>query len=88
MTSAVITVLIERTFSDTSIFVFASRLLSSGSSSGLNTCRLINPFAIPPSDSAIAGSAETNWAFVDYEKQTPTRIPPEVASSFEIVGEK
>jgi len=31
--------------------------------------------------------AETNWAFVNYEKQRPTRIPEEVASSFVIVEE-
>ncbi len=31
--------------------------------------------------------AETAWAFVNYEKQKPTRIPNEVAASFEIVGE-
>ena len=31
--------------------------------------------------------AETYWAFVNYEKQKPTRIPEEVASSFVIVGE-
>ena len=31
--------------------------------------------------------AETNWAFVNYEKQRPTRIPEEVASSFVIVGD-
>ena len=29
--------------------------------------------------------AETNWAFVNYEKQRPTRIPKEVASSFKLV---
>ncbi len=36
----------------------------------------------------VLATAETNWAFINYEKQTPTRIPPEVAGSFEIVGEK
>jgi acyl-CoA thioester hydrolase len=36
----------------------------------------------------VLANAETNWAFVNYEKQKPTRIPHEVASSFEIVGEK
>jgi len=30
--------------------------------------------------------AETNWAFVNYEKQKPTRIPEKVASCFEITG--
>jgi acyl-CoA thioester hydrolase len=29
--------------------------------------------------------AETDWAFVNYEKQKPTRIPGEVASCFAIV---
>jgi len=31
--------------------------------------------------------AETNWAFVNYEKQKPTRIPEEVVTSFEVVGD-
>lgn len=29
--------------------------------------------------------AETLWAFVNYERQKPTRIPAEVATSFEVV---
>ena len=32
--------------------------------------------------------AETNWAFVNYKKQRPTRIPEEVASSFKVVEQK
>jgi acyl-CoA thioester hydrolase len=32
--------------------------------------------------------AETNWAFVNYEKQRPTRIPEEVASSFKVVEQQ
>ena len=29
--------------------------------------------------------AETDWAFINYKKQAPTRIPPEVANCFMIV---
>jgi acyl-CoA thioester hydrolase len=31
-------------------------------------------------------NAETEWAFVNFERQRPVRIPPEVASCFEIIG--
>ena len=31
--------------------------------------------------------AETEWVFVNYKTQRPVRIPPEVASCFEIVPE-
>jgi acyl-CoA thioester hydrolase len=31
--------------------------------------------------------AETEWAFINYKKQRPVRIPPEVARCFEIVCE-
>lgn len=30
--------------------------------------------------------AQTSWAFVNYEKQKPTRIPHEVATRFDAVG--
>ena len=32
--------------------------------------------------------AETEWAFIDYALQRPVRVPPEVASSFPVVGEE
>ena len=35
----------------------------------------------------ILAKAETNWAFVNYEKQKPTRIPEEVSNCFEITGD-
>jgi acyl-CoA thioester hydrolase len=35
----------------------------------------------------ILARAETEWAFINYEKQRPVRIPPEVAECFEIVSE-
>ena len=35
----------------------------------------------------ILASAETDWAFVNYEKQKPARIPLEVASCFVIVND-
>ena len=33
----------------------------------------------------VLARAETDWAFVNYEKQKPVRIPQEVASSFDVV---
>ena len=30
--------------------------------------------------------AETDWAFIDYARQRPVRVPPEVANSFPVVG--
>jgi len=33
----------------------------------------------------ILARAETDWAFVNYKKQRPTRIPAEVAADFDIV---
>jgi acyl-CoA thioester hydrolase len=36
----------------------------------------------------ILAKAETDWAFVNYEKQKPTRIPNQVATSFAIAGGK
>jgi acyl-CoA thioester hydrolase len=30
--------------------------------------------------------AETDWAFINYEKQKPTRIPAKVAESFKIIS--
>ena len=35
----------------------------------------------------VLAKAETDWAFINYAKQKPTRIPPEVADCFEITGE-
>lgn len=31
--------------------------------------------------------AETDWAFIDYARQRPVRVPPEVAGSFPVVGD-
>lgn len=36
-------------------------------------------------DGELLARAETEWAFVNYEKQRPTRIPAEVAECFEVV---
>ena len=35
-------------------------------------------------DGALLARAETDWAFVNYARQRPVRIPPEVAGSFPI----
>lgn len=36
-------------------------------------------------DGTVLAKAETDWAFVNYEKQKAVRIPPEVARSFQLV---
>ena len=36
----------------------------------------------------ILAKAETDWAFVNYEKQKPIRIPVEVSACFELVSDK
>jgi acyl-CoA thioester hydrolase len=36
-------------------------------------------------DEAVLATAETDWAFIGLEHRVPRRIPPELASSFEIV---
>jgi acyl-CoA thioester hydrolase len=38
-------------------------------------------------DQTVLATAETNWAFISLSKQSPQRIPPEVAESFEILAE-
>jgi len=35
----------------------------------------------------ILATAQTDWAFVNYEKQKPTRIPPDVAGCFKVVAD-
>ena len=38
-------------------------------------------------DDELLAAAETKWAFVDYASGQPTRIPPEIARSYEVVDE-
>jgi acyl-CoA thioester hydrolase len=42
-------------------------------------------YEIYRSDGALLARAETEWAFINYARQKPTRIPPVVADCFEIV---
>ena len=42
-------------------------------------------YEILNAEGEILARAETDWAFVNYERQKPTRIPAEVADCFEIV---
>jgi acyl-CoA thioester hydrolase len=42
-------------------------------------------YEIRKADDEVLAKAETEWAFVNYEKQRPTRIPAEVAECFEVV---
>ena len=42
-------------------------------------------YEIRNSTGQLLARAETDWAFINYKKQTPTRIPPEVSNCFMIV---
>ncbi|MGK2926838.1 MAG: acyl-CoA thioesterase [Lysobacterales bacterium] len=42
-------------------------------------------YEIRREDGTLLARAETDWAFVNYATQKPVRIPPELASAFEIV---
>lgn len=35
----------------------------------------------------VLARAETDWAFIDYARQRPVRVPPEVAENFPVVGD-
>lgn len=47
----------------------------------------IRKYEIRHQDSTLLARAETEWVFVNYEKQRPIRIPEEVACCFEIVDD-
>lgn len=36
-------------------------------------------------DEVLLASAATEWAFIDYTRRAPARIPPQVATAFELV---
>jgi acyl-CoA thioester hydrolase len=36
----------------------------------------------------LLAAAETDWAFINYAKQTPTRIPPSVAERFAVIEKR
>jgi len=42
-------------------------------------------YEILNADSELLARAETDWAFVNYSRQKPVRIPQEVADCFEVV---
>ena len=39
-------------------------------------------------DSQLLATASTDWAFVDFDRQRPVRIPPDVVEAFEVVGDE
>jgi acyl-CoA thioester hydrolase len=41
---------------------------------------------VRPADGELLATAETNWAFVNFERQFPQRIPREVIEAFDIVA--
>jgi acyl-CoA thioester hydrolase len=47
----------------------------------------VRMYEIRKIDGEILAKAETEWAFVNYQKQRPTRIPADVAECFEVVNE-
>jgi acyl-CoA thioester hydrolase len=38
-----------------------------------------------PADDTLLALAETNWAFVCFQRRTPQRVPPELCAAFELV---
>jgi acyl-CoA thioester hydrolase len=46
----------------------------------------VRMYQILKASDELLAHAETEWAFVNFERQRPVRIPPEVASCFEIIG--
>jgi len=44
-------------------------------------------YEICGADGKLLARAETDWAFIDYARQRPVRVPPEVAASFPVVGD-
>ena len=47
----------------------------------------VRMYEIRKTDGEVLAKAETEWAFVNYEKQRPTRIPADVADCFEVVSD-
>lgn len=43
---------------------------------------------VRPADEALLAEAHTRWAYVDYHRRQPCRIPREVIDSFELVVEE
>jgi acyl-CoA thioester hydrolase len=39
-------------------------------------------------DAARLATASTDWAFIDFQRQTPVRIPPEVSDAFIALGDE
>ena len=44
-------------------------------------------YEILDDEGKILARAETDWAFVNYERQKPIRIPAEVANCFEVIAD-
>jgi len=47
----------------------------------------VRKYEIRHVNGTLLAKAETEWVFINYKTQRPVRIPPEVASCFEIVTE-
>lgn len=43
-------------------------------------------YEIRNQNSGLLATAETDWAFINYTKQSPVRIPPAVAQCFVVLG--
>jgi len=39
-------------------------------------------------DNLLLATASTEWAYVDFDRQRPIRIPPEVSEAFEAIGDE
>jgi acyl-CoA thioester hydrolase len=51
----------------------------------MKTATSLRRYEIRLRDGIVLARAETDWAFVNYTRQKPVRIPPEVSASFEVV---
>jgi acyl-CoA thioester hydrolase len=47
----------------------------------------VRMYQIMKAGGELLAHAETEWAFVNFERQRPVRIPPEVTSCFEIISQ-
>ena len=55
--------------------------------SNLKSATSLRRYEIFNAEGERLASAATDWAFVNYARQRPVRIPPEVASCFEVIAD-
>ena len=45
----------------------------------------LRKYEVHRQDGELLATAQTDWAFINYARQRPVRIPPEVSDSFEVI---